>query len=48
MILSDDKLRARIAAVQIVLAAVDYKGSDSDAIGKIDDKILGGPKIRPK
>ena len=48
VILSDDKLRARIAAVQVVLEAVGYKGRDSDAIGKIDSKIVGGPKIRPK
>ncbi len=48
VILSDDKLRARIAAVQTVLEAVDYKGRDKGVIGKIDDKIAGGPKIRPK
>ena len=48
VILSDDKLRARIAAVQVVLEAVGYKGRDSDAIGKIDSKIVGGPKIRQK
>lgn len=48
VILSDDKLRARIAAVQTVLEAVDYKGRDKDAIGKIDGKIAGGPDIRPK
>ena len=48
VILSDDKLRARIAAVQLVLNAVDYKGRDTAVIGKIDSKIAGGPKIRPK
>ena len=48
VILSDDKLRARIAAVQTVLEAVDYKGRDKDAIGKLDGKIAGGPDIRPK
>ena len=48
VILSDDKLRARIAAVQTVLEAVDYKGRDKDAIGKLDGKIVGGPDIRPK
>jgi len=48
VILSDDKLRARIAVVQTVLEAVDYKGRDKGVIGKIDDKIVGGPKIRPK
>jgi len=48
VILSDDKKRARIAAVQTVLCAVDYKGKDKAAIGKIDGKICGGPGIRPK
>ncbi len=48
VILSDDKKRARIAAVQTVLLAVDYTGRDLEAIGKIDGKICGGPKLRPK
>ncbi len=48
VILSDDKKRARIAAVQTVLLAVDYTGRDLEAIGKVDRKICGGPKIRPK
>lgn len=48
VILSDDKLRARIAAVQTLLHAVDYKGKDKDAIGKIDGRICSGVKLRPK
>ncbi|GAB1363510.1 polyphosphate kinase 2 [Rhodobacter sp.] len=48
VILSDDKKRARIAAVQTVLSAVDYKAKDKAAIGKIDGKICGGPGLRPK
>ena len=48
VILSDDKKRARIAAIQTILGAVDYKGKDKDAIGKIDGKICGGPGLRPK
>lgn len=48
VILSDDKKRARIATIQTVLNAVDYKGRDKAAIGKVDDKICGGPKLRPK
>ncbi|AWD20491.1 polyphosphate kinase 2 [Fuscovulum blasticum] len=48
VILSDDKKRARIAAIQTILGAVDYKGKDKDAIGKIDGKICGGPDLRPK
>ena len=48
VILSDDKKRARIAAIQTILSAVDYPGKDGKAIGKVDDKICGGPKLRPK
>jgi polyphosphate kinase 2 len=45
VILSDDKDRARIAAAQTVLNAVDFAGKDKAAIGKIDGKICGGPKL---
>ncbi|NJS40619.1 MAG: polyphosphate kinase 2 [Rhodobacteraceae bacterium] len=48
VILSDDKKRARIAAIQTLLGAVDYAGKDAKAIGKIDGKICGGPALRPK
>jgi polyphosphate kinase 2 len=48
VILSDDKKRARIAAIQTILTAVNYVGKDLKAIGKIDAKICGGPKLRPK
>jgi polyphosphate kinase len=48
VILSDDKKRARIAAIQTVLSSVDYKGKDKDAVGKIDGAICGGPALRPK
>lgn len=48
VILSDDKKRARIAAIQSVLKAVDYQGCSPEVIGKIDRKICGGPKLRPK
>jgi polyphosphate kinase len=46
VILSDDKLRARIAAIQLVLNAVDYVGKDPKVVGKPDPKICGTPKIR--
>jgi len=46
VILSDDKMRARIAAIQTVLGAVDYDGKDKAIIGKPDAKICGTPKIR--
>ncbi len=45
VIRADDKNRARIAAIQTVLKAVDYRHKDKGAIGKIDDKICGGPGI---
>ena len=48
VILSDDKKRARIAAIQTILGAVDYAGKDAKVIGKPDDKICGGPALRPK
>ncbi len=48
VILSDDKKRARLAAIQTILSAVDYAGKDPKAIGKVDGKICGGPKLRPK
>jgi polyphosphate kinase 2 len=46
VILSDDKKRARIAAIQTVLRAMPFDGRDDKVIGKPDDKICGGPKIR--
>ncbi len=46
VILSDDKKRARIAAIQTLLHAVDYVGKDEGVIGKVDRKICGGPKLR--
>jgi polyphosphate kinase 2 len=48
VILSDDKKRSRIAAIQTVLRAVDYQGRDDKVIGTPDDKICGGPEIRPQ
>ena len=48
VILSDDKLRARLAAIQTLLCAVDFNGKDKAAIGEIDSKICGGPGLRPK
>jgi polyphosphate kinase 2 len=45
VIRSDDKKRARIAAIQSILHAVDYAGKDLDAIGQIDPLIAGGPDL---
>lgn len=48
VILSDDKKRARIAAIQTVLRAVDFHGKDEALIGQPDATICGGPALRPK
>jgi len=48
VILADDKKRARIAVIQTILSAVDYAGKDKAAVGTRDDKICGGPGLRPK
>jgi polyphosphate kinase len=45
VILSDDKLRARTAAMQTVLMAMDYPGKDPKLIGTIDTRICGGPAL---
>lgn len=45
VIRSDDKRRARIAAMQAVLSRVDYAGKDESAIGRIDLKLVGGPEM---
>ncbi len=42
---SDDKSRARIAAIKTVLSAVDYAAKKPDAIGARDASICGGPDI---
>lgn len=45
VIRSDDKRRARIAAIQTILNAVDYAGKDIAAIGTRDPLIAGGPDL---
>ncbi|MBW0157925.1 polyphosphate kinase 2 [Sedimentimonas flavescens] len=45
VIRSDDKMRARIAAIQTVLHRVDYANKDAQDIGNIDENICGGPVI---
>jgi len=42
VIRSEDKRRARLAAIRHVLCALDYDNKDYKAIGKIDGKICGG------
>ena len=45
VIRSDDKRRARIAAMQTVLNRIDYAGKDKDVIGTVDPRIAGGPEL---
>ena len=45
IIRSDDKRRARIAAIQTVLSQVDYPGKDTSVITAPDPQICGGPEI---
>ncbi|MCV3270947.1 polyphosphate kinase 2 [Roseobacter sinensis] len=42
---SDDKRRARLAAIRTVLHGIDYARKDVKAIGKIDNSICGGPDV---
>lgn len=45
VIRSDDKRRARIAAIQTVLNAVNYRGKDPAVVGIVDDLIVDGPDL---
>jgi polyphosphate kinase 2 len=45
VIRADDKRRARLAAMQSVLSALEYGDKDHDALGEIDAAICGGPDI---
>ncbi len=45
VILSEDKKRARLAALRHILCTVDYKGRDMDKIGASDPAICGGPEL---
>jgi len=45
VIRSDDKGRARIAAIQTILRAMPFKGRDMDKIGVPDPLICGGPDL---
>ncbi|WP_209504100.1 MULTISPECIES: polyphosphate kinase 2 [unclassified Ruegeria] len=42
---SDDKKRARLAAIQTVLHTLDYDEKDAKSIGDIDPLICGGPDV---
>ncbi|WP_170439422.1 polyphosphate kinase 2 [Ruegeria arenilitoris] len=45
IIRSDDKKRARLAAIRAVLSNVDYDEKDVEAVGVPDPMICGGPEI---
>ena len=45
VIRSDDKRRARLAALRRVLHAIDYDRKNEKAIGKLDPQISGGPDL---
>ncbi|KPQ06464.1 MAG: polyphosphate kinase 2 [Rhodobacteraceae bacterium HLUCCA12] len=45
VIRSDDKYRARIAAIQRILGAFDYAGKDLGVVGDPDPLIMGGPEL---
>jgi polyphosphate kinase 2 len=45
VIKSDDKRRARIAAIRAVLSSVPYDGRDDSIVCAPDQKICGGPEI---
>lgn len=45
IIRSDDKRRARIAALQAVLSNIDYDGRDNSVVTAPDPQICGGPEL---
>lgn len=45
VIRTDDKRRARLAAIQHVLGQIDYAQKDEKALGDLDPLICGGPDI---
>ena len=42
---TDDKRRARLAAIRSLTSALDYKGKDHVVAGPPDPKITGGPEV---
>lgn len=45
VIRSDDKRRARIAAIATVLGKIDYAGKDAGVLSRADASIMGGPEL---
>jgi polyphosphate kinase len=44
IIRSNDKRRARLEAIRLVLSAIEYTGKDTAVVGKADEKIIGQDK----
>ncbi len=45
VIRADDKRRARLAALRLLLSGIDYAHKDEKALAALDPKICGGPDI---
>ncbi|MDU8945030.1 polyphosphate kinase 2 [Ovoidimarina sediminis] len=45
VIRTDDKRRARLAAIRAVIGGVDYAGKDEAVVGRPDPKICGDPSL---
>ncbi|TDK35270.1 polyphosphate kinase 2 [Rhizobium deserti] len=48
VVLANDKRRAHLNIMRQILLSLDYEGKDADAIGEIDNKILGFGKTSVK
>jgi len=45
VIRADDKYRARLAAIRVLLGMIDYDGKDATVVGTPDPGIVGGPEM---
>lgn len=45
VILANDKLRTRLAALDVVLSQIDYAGKDSSVVSSPDKKIVGNGRL---
>jgi polyphosphate kinase 2 len=44
VILANDKRRARLELIRVMLSKLDYNGKDSDAVGMVNDRIVIEPE----
>ncbi|MGJ8622467.1 MAG: polyphosphate kinase 2 [Yoonia sp.] len=42
---SDDKRRVRVQVIRHILSQLDYTHKDHDALGPLDDQVIGGPDL---